>query len=98
MINQALKIKPDNGAYLDSLGWIYHKKGMDEEALETLKKASDLLKDSVIHDHQGDVYFKLNRIEDAIAHWELSLELAPDQEEVIKKLNDVLNIQVRRNQ
>lgn len=36
---QASKAEPDNHAFLDTLGWIYHKKGKEALARETLKKA-----------------------------------------------------------
>ena len=34
LINRALKKEPENGAYLDSLGWVYYKKGNFQLALE----------------------------------------------------------------
>lgn len=97
LINRALKINPNNGAYLDSLGWVYYKKGMYEKALEIFQKADSLLKDPVIFDHIGDVYYKMNHVGEAIKYWEKSLEILPDQKEVIKKINEVKNIQVRQN-
>ena len=36
MIKKALEIDPDNGAYLDSLGWVKFRKGKFEEALSDL--------------------------------------------------------------
>ncbi len=87
LIQRALKISPDNGAYLDSLGWIYFKKGMYSEALESLKKADNLLKDPVIYEHLGDVNYQLNQMEEAQRNWSLSLELLPDQKTVADKLN-----------
>ena len=87
LINRALAISPGNGAYLDSLGWVYYQKGMYKEALEVCQKADQMLKDPVIYDHLGDVYYKLNRIEEAIKQWELSIELKPEQEKIIKKIN-----------
>jgi tetratricopeptide (TPR) repeat protein len=89
LIVRALAISPENGGYLDSLGWVYYKKGMYQEALETLIKADQYLKDPVIYDHMGDVYQKLNHLEDAIKYWELSLQLLPKQEAVINKINTV---------
>jgi len=38
---QVLKAEPNNPAFLDTLGWIYHKKGKEALARETLKKALD---------------------------------------------------------
>ncbi len=86
MIKKALELDPDNGAYLDSLGWAYFKKGMNKEALDYLTKASTLYKDPVIFDHLGDIYYKLNQVENAEKSWKKSLELLPSQESVRKKL------------
>jgi len=97
LIERALTINPSNGGYLDSLGWVYYKKGMYRKALEVLSEADKYLKDPVIYDHIGDVYHKLNNIEDAVKYWELSLKLHPKQQDVLQKINDVKNIQVRRS-
>ncbi|HOW35601.1 MAG TPA: tetratricopeptide repeat protein [Candidatus Omnitrophota bacterium] len=86
LINRALKIDPDNGAYLDSLGWVYYQKGMLKEALRELLRAGELFKDPVIYDHLGDVYYKLNENENAEKYWKQSLDLKPDQEGVVKKI------------
>lgn len=93
LVERALKISPENGGYLDSLGWIYYKKGMYEKALEILIKADLYLRDPVIYDHIGDVYFKLNKNEDAVKYWELSLQLLPKQEKVIRKIDSVKHSQ-----
>ncbi len=97
MIEKALEVSPDNGGYLDSLGWVYYKKGMYEKALEILTEADKLLKDPVIYDHIGDVHYKMNHTEDAIKYWGLSLKLLPKQEEITRKIDEVKNIQARRN-
>lgn len=96
LVSRALTIDPDNGAYLDSLGWIYYKKGMPEKALEILIRADKFLRDPVIYDHMGDVCHKLNRVEDALKYWELSLELLPGQKDVLRKIEAAKNIQVRK--
>lgn len=89
LVEQALKVDPSNGAYLDSLGWVYYRKGEYQKSLDTLKQADALLKDPVIYDHMGDVYSKLQQIQDAKKYWSLSLELLPGQESVQKKLKSV---------
>lgn len=86
LVNRALKIDPDNGAYLDSLGWVYYQKRMFKEALEQLLKAAELLKDPVIYEHLGDVYYKLNENDNAEKYWKQSLELKPGQELIVKKI------------
>lgn len=93
MIKKALELAPDNGAYVDSLGWLYFKKGKFKEALESLIRASMLLEDPVIYDHLADTYYKLNDIENAMANWQKSLKLGPNQDEVKAKIEQInLNI------
>ena len=89
LVERALKIDPDNGAYLDSLGWIYYRRGEYDKALETFEEADSHLKDPVIYEHMGDVYYKLNRSEEAERFWSLSLDLLPGQERVLQKLKDL---------
>ena len=38
LIQKALKLKPDNGYMIDSLGWVYFKMGKHEEAVKALQK------------------------------------------------------------
>ena len=73
-IKRALAIDPDNGSYLDSIGWAYYKDGKLDLALDNLKRAADqLTTNSVVQDHYGDVLFKLGRFNDAIAAWNTAL-------------------------
>ena len=74
MIKRALKSQPDNGSYLDSLGWAYLKGGKLDLAEEHLKRAAaQLTMNSVVQDHYGDVLVRLQRYEDAIAAWNRAL-------------------------
>ncbi len=89
LIKKALELQPDNGAYVDSLGWLYFKKGNYKIALETLIRASTLLEDIVIYEHLGDVYYKVNDVENALANWQKSLKLDANQDKVKKKIEDL---------
>lgn len=89
LIEKALSIDKDNGAYLDSLGWVYYQKKKYYKALEYFQKADYYLKDPVIYEHLGDVYYQLNKKEDARKYWELSLELLPEQFHVKEKINSL---------
>jgi tetratricopeptide (TPR) repeat protein len=73
-IKRALEIEPENGSYLDSIGWAYFKDGKLDLALENLRRAAEQLKDnSVIQDHYGEVLFKAGRYDDAIGAWNRAL-------------------------
>jgi Flp pilus assembly protein TadD len=98
LVQRALAEDPYNGAYLDSLGWIYYKQNRLSDAETTLRKAVDREShDPTIHSHLGDVYAKSGRPELAAAEWEKSLaewkrvlpaDVEPDKvAEVEKKVN-----------
>jgi len=86
MIKQALGFDPENGAYIDSLGWYYFKKGKFKEALSYLEQAISFLSDPVIYEHLGDVFMKLGNPDNAKINWEKSLKLDSSQEKVKEKL------------
>ncbi len=74
MIRKAVEQEPMNGAYLDSLGWVYFKMGDYERAEENLRQAVERDQtDPTVHDHLGDLYEKTGRIRLAAAQWQLSL-------------------------
>ncbi len=74
-IKQALTFEPNNGAYLDSLGWAYFKLGKYDQAEENLTKAeSHMTTDPTVQEHLGDLYQKTGRLKLAAAHWERSVQ------------------------
>ncbi|MGA8766321.1 MAG: tetratricopeptide repeat protein [Candidatus Acidiferrales bacterium] len=74
LIQRALKQEPNNGAYLDSLGWAYYKQNKLVEAEEYLRKAIDREgNDPTILSHLADVYVKLGQNERAAELFERSL-------------------------
>lgn len=74
LIRQAVDIDPENGAYLDSLGWAYYRMNDLENAERYLQRAIERFsKDPTVHDHLGDVYFKKGKLKEAIAQWQRSL-------------------------
>jgi tetratricopeptide (TPR) repeat protein len=89
-LKKALQIEPENGSFLDSLGWAYYKSSKFDLAEDSLRKAADQLKgNSVIQDHYGDVLFKLGKYNDAIAAWTRALagdNDSIDRGEVDKKI------------
>ena len=74
-VKQALAFEPSNGAYLDSLGWVYFKLGKYDLAEENLTKAEARMgSDPTVQEHLGDLYQKTGRLKLAAAHWERSVE------------------------
>jgi tetratricopeptide (TPR) repeat protein len=74
-VKQAIAFEPNNGAYLDSLGWVYFKLGKYDLAEENLTKAAvHMGSDPTVQEHLGDLYQKTGRLKLAAAHWERSVE------------------------
>jgi tetratricopeptide (TPR) repeat protein len=74
LVERALDEDPNNGAYLDSLGWAYFKQDRLDLAEQYLTKAAGrAANDPTIHDHLGDVYLKNGHPEKAAKAWERSL-------------------------
>jgi predicted Zn-dependent protease len=81
LAQRALKLEPDNPAFLDTLGWALFKQGKAEEATAPLSKAAAVLTgNSVIQDHHGDVLEKRGRLAEAVAAWQRAL--AGDGEQI----------------
>jgi len=73
-----------NASYLDTYGWILFQKGKYSEALPHILKAVELGEASaVVLEHLGDVYAKLNRMDEAKKYWSKALE--KDQNNVALK-------------
>jgi tetratricopeptide (TPR) repeat protein len=96
LIKAALKLKPDNGYFTDSLGWVYYKKGQYHKALAYLEKSINLLPDDPITlEHLGDVYLKLNNKEKALDCYNKSLiyrKNKKDKEKMRKKIQSLAKV------
>lgn len=103
-LEKALAIQPKNGYFLDSLGWIYFKKGDFKRALAEIKRAMVYTNpDPVLYDHMGDVHFSLKNYLDAKRAWRTSLSLTlkksddyvgeiPDEDKLREKISSVNSI------
>jgi tetratricopeptide (TPR) repeat protein len=93
LIQRALKLQPGNGGYLDSLGWIYYKKGQYKRAMEVLERAVALDKnEGVIWEHLGDVLVALGQKKDALEKYREALRLKNeprDEARIRKKFEDL---------
>ena len=93
LIQRAVKLQPSNGGYLDSLGWVYFKKGQFKRALEILEKALTLEpKEGVIWEHVGDALMAIGEKKKALEKYKQALQLKNElrDEERIKKKFEAL--------
>lgn len=86
LIERALKINPENAAFLDSYAWVQYRLGNFDEAREYLERAVALDTDATMFDHLGDIYQALGNTEEARRWWQKALELDPDNAEIKAKL------------
>jgi tetratricopeptide (TPR) repeat protein len=79
MIERALEVDEWNGAYLDSLGWVYYQLGRYESAREPLERAArELPRDPTVLEHLGDVYLTLGERNRALSAWNRALDAGPE--------------------
>ncbi len=103
MIRKAVDLEPNNGAFLDSLGWVYFRMNRMDDAVEQLKRSLERgSRDPTVHEHLGDVYQGMDNLKDAITQWERSLSEwqsnAPsdiDQSEIAKLQKKVEGAKIR---
>ncbi len=88
MIEQAVRLRPNDGYIADSLGWVLYRLGKYERATEELERAVEIRpEDPVINDHLGDAYWRVGREVEARFQWSRALALDPEPElvETIKE-------------
>lgn len=81
MIAKALKLEPENAAFLDSMAWVLFKLNQPAEALEYQLKALKYQKepDATLHDHLGDIYAALKQHDKARDQWKHALTIEPSE-------------------
>ncbi|MDI4665455.1 tetratricopeptide repeat protein [Xanthobacter autotrophicus] len=85
MIRRAVKLRPDDGPIVDSLGWAYYRLGRYDEAVVELERAIELMpQDPVINDHLGDAYWKVGRRLEAGFQWAHARDLKPEPDDLAK--------------
>ena len=88
MIKRALQIEPNNGSYLDSLGWLEFRQGKYDQALASLLRAAKNMdrEDPIVFEHIGDTYLKLHRMPEALESWQKALALDPKNKKLAEKI------------
>lgn len=93
-IKKAVELEPDNGAFQDSLGWILFKMEKLKESLHHLNLAVQIMLDKkeddpVVYDHLGDLFYKLNDMDNANENWKKSVEMQnspTEKEKILQKI------------
>lgn len=79
MIEKAVRLKPDDGAIVDSLGWLYFRMSKYDKAVIVLEKAAQLAPtEPEINDHLGDAYWRVGRKSEARFQWSRAISFAKD--------------------
>jgi tetratricopeptide (TPR) repeat protein len=86
---KAMDAAPENAAYLDTMGWIFFKKGEYEKAQRFIKASIETGEASAeVLEHLGDVYEALGNLDEAKAWWKKALKKDSTRTYLQEKIND----------
>ncbi len=79
LLQKATLLDPQNGAVVDSLGWVHYRLGDYHQAVHELELAAALdAADPEVNDHLGDAYWRVGRRLEAKYQWRRVLSLSPN--------------------
>jgi len=82
MIKRASEQRPNDGAIIDSLGWVQLRQGNIADAVASLEHAVELEpEDATINGHLGDAYWAAGRKVEAQYQWRRALTLNPEPDD-----------------
>jgi tetratricopeptide (TPR) repeat protein len=92
LIRLALAEEPDNGAYIDSYGWVLYQQGHYQEAFDQLVLAANALPDdATILEHMGMALRALGQNAEAIRVLRRALDLGGDPERLEAAIQELEN-------
>ncbi len=86
LIERAHQLKPNEAAIIDSLGWTHYRLGNFDKAIEYLQQAFELMRDSEVAAHLGEVLWQAGRRDEARKVWQEGQEINPDNPVLIRAL------------
>jgi tetratricopeptide (TPR) repeat protein len=88
LIERALAFEPENGAFLDSKGWLYYRKQDFPKARKFIEMAvARIPQDTTILEHYAMILEKLGLSTQAMEKWRQILKLDPAHELAHRKVN-----------
>jgi tetratricopeptide (TPR) repeat protein len=91
MSKRSLEIRPGEGTFLDTYGWILYQQGNYKDARNYIQQAVDKAgadADGTLWDHLGDVLFKLKETDKAVEAWKRAKEKGADNANLDRKITD----------
>lgn len=86
LVGRAVALDPDNGAYVDSLGWTHFQLRQYDRARSYLERATRLEpEDATVHEHLGDVYAALGETSKARAMYQRALKLGDKNADQVRR-------------
>jgi tetratricopeptide (TPR) repeat protein len=80
LIEQALKIAPEDPFIMDSMGWVLYRMSQNDAALTFLKRAFELRPEAEIAAHLGEVLWTAGQRDEARKIWDSALKSDPGNE------------------
>ncbi len=94
MLTHAVRQEPHNGAYIDSLGWVYFRQGKLDLAEKYLTDATRLLpNDATVREHLGDVFAKRGDYHKALDLYRTALTLDPEAKDEAKLRSKIAEVE-----
>jgi Flp pilus assembly protein TadD len=91
LIRRALEIRPNDGYFIDSLAWVYYRKGEYPRAETEIRRALSFIPDDpVILEHTGDILTEEGKKEEAAVYYEKAISRGHEKpEEIRNKLTQI---------
>ena len=85
LIERALEIKPNEAAFIDSLGWVQYRLENYKDAVINLRKALSLFDNDEVAAHLGEVLWVSGEQQEARNVWQKALDARPDSD-ILKRV------------
>ena len=91
LIEQALRLAPDDPFIMDSMGWVLYRMGQNDTAVTFLKRAFELRPDAEIAAHLGEVLWAVGQRDEARKIWSGALKDNPANEVLLATVKKFSN-------